>query len=315
MDGGMTLTRHPTDTSPAWRQRARVALVAVAVALLGTLPAGAEPALWRIEENGSIVYLFGTVHALKSGTDWESPKIARALADSGELWLEIADGDDPGLATEVAPLASDAAHPLSSRLSKTDLDRLDRAMTAAGLPGSSSYDSMRPWMAAVMLGLQPLLTEGYDPKLGVDETLKGEAARSGKPVRGLETSLQQMHFFADLSPAVEVEFLQSALDEVGKGPAMVHDLIGAWLQGDVARIDSLMDDDDRMKYPDLYRVLLVNRNEAWAGRIAGRIKSGGGVTFVAVGAGHLAGGDSLITALEARGIHVTRLDDGRATPD
>ena len=44
----------------------------------------------------------------------------------------------------------------------------------------------------------------------------------------------------------------------------------------------------------------------WAGRIAERLKSGPGVTFMAVGAAHLVGRDSLQKALEQRGISVAR---------
>ena len=51
--------------------------------------------------------------------------------------------------------------------------------------------------------------------------------------------------------------------------------------------------------------MLVKRNEAWAKNIAERMKQPG-VTFVAVGAGHLAGPDSLQKQLEKLGIEVQR---------
>jgi len=51
--------------------------------------------------------------------------------------------------------------------------------------------------------------------------------------------------------------------------------------------------------------MLVKRNEAWAKAIAERMKQPG-TTFVAVGAGHLAGPDSLQKQLEKLGIEVQR---------
>ena len=45
-------------------------------------------------------------------------------------------------------------------------------------------------------------------------------------------------------------------------------------------------------YPDLYRLLLVDRNQDWANQLKTKL-AGSGVSFVAVGAGHLTGPDSL----------------------
>ena len=66
--------------------------VALALSVLA-FPALAEPALWVATQGGATVYLFGTVHALKPETQWETPKIAKAFAESRELWLEADDAD------------------------------------------------------------------------------------------------------------------------------------------------------------------------------------------------------------------------------
>lgn len=86
----------------------------------------------------------------------------------------------------------------------------------------------------------------------------------------------------------------------------LNEAAGDWIGGDPEAIDRLMTEDMRKDAPALYEILLKRRNEAMADKIAERLKSGGTI-FVAVGAAHLAGRDSIQTALERRGIHVTRL--------
>jgi hypothetical protein len=115
-----------------------------------------------------------------------------------------------------------------------------------------------------------------------------------------------MHFFADLPQARQVDMLRSVLDEVANGTAEVEEIMAAWEKADLATIDKDMNQDEAEKYPDLHAVLITNRNEAWAGRIAEWLKAGKGVTFLAVGAGHLVGHDSVQEALKARGISVVR---------
>ena len=61
----------------------------------------------------------------------------------------------------------------------------------------------------------------------------------------------------------------------------------------------------KTEWPDLYEVLLVNRNADWAGQIE-TLLEGSGTLFIAVGAAHLAGEDSVQSMLRARGINVER---------
>ena len=61
--------------------------------------------------------------------------------------------------------------------------------------------------------------------------------------------------------------------------------------------------DDR----EVYETLLVRRNTNWAGQIQTML-DGSGTAFIAVGAAHLAGDDSVQAILEGRGVHVERVE-------
>jgi uncharacterized protein YbaP (TraB family) len=66
-----------------------------------------------------------------------------------------------------------------------------------------------------------------------------------------------------------------------------------------------LDDEMRRETPDLYRKLIVDRNQRWAHILAARLKVPE-VEFVAVGAAHLAGPDSVQNALSQLGIKAVR---------
>jgi uncharacterized protein YbaP (TraB family) len=63
--------------------------------------------------------------------------------------------------------------------------------------------------------------------------------------------------------------------------------------------------DMRREAPELHRVLLADRNAAWAKAIAERLK-GSGVSFVAVGAAHLVGPDAVQAELAELGVKSER---------
>lgn len=278
--------------------------------LLGAAgPAAAEPALWAARGERATIYLFGTVHLLPPDARWRSPRLDAALAESRALWLEAADVDDPAVVARLlATLGFDPAHPLSSRLTSGQLARVDAAVKAAGQPwGVAMLQSMRPWLAAVTLSTLPVLKAGLDPRAGVDAALKARATANGQPVRAFETAEQQTHFFADLPEPLQVQFLLSVAGEASEGIGKIDALLRAWEAGDTATIGRIGDEAMRDEFPRLYQVLLVGRNRAWTERIAALLANGE-TAFVAVGAAHLAGPDSVQRMLEARGVRVERVN-------
>ena len=282
--------------------------VLFALCLLLAVPAVAfaTPGLWVAKKDQATVYLFGTVHLLPSDANWSSKPLDQALDASSRLVIELTDDDPANMQALVMQYGLDTAHPLSAKLSAHDRNRLERAAEEAGLPGGvATLQSMRPWLAAVTLAMTPLIRAGMDPAQGVDKALRARMEKAGKPVEGLETAEQQLRMLADMPEPMQLSFLRQSLDEVAQGPARLRDLIDAWRRGDTDAIARIEDEDLRKDSPELYERMLVKRNQAWARAIAERMKQPG-TTFVAVGAGHLAGPDSLQQLLHKLGIEVER---------
>lgn len=278
----------------------RATLALVALLAMGAGPVFAQPSLWAIKDKDSTIYLFGTVHVLKPQTQWRSAKITKAFTEADDLVLEIADSDSKAMQPLMLRYGVDHATPLSRKLSPESYAKLRTAAEGMGL-SPAIIDIMRPWMAALTVSLTPLLQAGYDPESGVEKLLTTDARAAGKPISALETAEQQVRFFADMTPDQERELLESTLADIEEGPAKVDALVAAWAAGDQAEIERQMVDEMQRDYPDVYQLLLVERNKDWAGQLKTKL-AGSGVSFVAVGAGHLAGPDSVQAQLATLGI-------------
>jgi len=288
------------------RLRALLAIAAAGLALLGN-SAVADPALWVAKGPNATIYLFGTIHILSKDRNWRTPALTEALGKSDELWLEVADIDDNSADQAlVKRYGIDAEHPLSTQISASDLARVDAAAKSLGLPGEKPLEPMRPWLASVTLAGVFLAHAGFDPENGVERILLHDDWPAGKPVRGFETVDQQLHFFADMAPALQVSMLESMLQDLDEGPGKLDEIVRAWREGDEAKLTRLVVDEMKRPFPQLYRTLFLRRNKAWADRIATMVK-GSGVSFIAVGAGHLAGPDSVQNQLKKRGVRVDRI--------
>lgn len=301
----------------ALRFTAKAAVTAAFIYIVGNPSAAqAAPSLWVVKSPTATIYLFGTIHLLQQDQDWESPALKEALGASQELWLEVPDFEDTATARRlVTQLGFDTGHPLSTILPPKELARLQSAASAAGLPqGEATLESMRPWLAAVTLADAQILHAGYDPSAGVEHTLLQAWSGTHKPIRGFETLEQQMHFFADMPQRLQQDVLENTLDEFDEGIPKLNATVVAWMKGDQATIRRLIVDELRKPFPDLYRTLIVTRNEHWAESIDGMLKTRG-VRFIAVGAGHLTGPDSVQEKLSARGIQVQVVPADHTTPD
>jgi uncharacterized protein YbaP (TraB family) len=286
-------------------KRGLAALAILAAGAVAAFPAAADPALWVVRDEDSTIYLLGTVHVLRPDTVWRTPAIDRAMAESDALWIEVEADDPAAMQPLVARYGLDPARPLSSKLTPEQKARLDAAAAGMGASGAA-LEPLRPWLAGLTLSVGPLVKAGYDPASGVESKLKAAARAAGKPIRTLETLEQQIGFFANLPPAVELAFLLSALDEMDTGPATLDALVAAWSAGDQEALNALMVSEMAADYPELYQALLVDRNKDWAGQIQ-TLLAGKGVTVIAVGAAHLVGDDSVQVQLLARDIAVERL--------
>lgn len=279
--------------------------------LFGAAPAPqpvVHPALWKLADADTTIWLFGTIHILPAGTNWMDPAIRRAIDNSQSLTLEVVLDQDPGkVATILMSMgAAPGLPPLSERVPAEKRAQLAALVKASGVP-PTLLDGMKSWAAAVMLTGAALRQIGVDVALspGVEPQLTTLFRASDRQVDGLETAEAQLGFFNQLPESAQRAFLVSTLDDPAKARADFHAMLDAWGKGDPAAIEKTFADDPEFT-PALRDLLIRQRDRNWAEELADRMKKPGTV-FVAVGAGHLVGPDSVQKMLAARGLKVTRV--------
>ena len=269
-------------------------------------PVAAEPALWSVHDADTEIVLFGTIHALPPGTEWLSPRIARRVDAADMLVLETIIPDDRGVIAQlVTRLGYSPKLPkLDKRVAPSRRGKLDAAVRDTGL-AMGALDLMETWLAAITLGDATIVKLGLERDGGVEAALTARAHAQAKPITGLETPEQQLGYFDMLPETDQRALLDATVDDVATAQADTARLLTAWAGGDTATIAADFKDSLRAT-PVLARVLLKERNVRWAEWIAARLAKPGKV-FVAVGAAHLAGPDSVQALLAAKGIAVERL--------
>lgn len=265
----------------------------------------AHPALWRVRDHDTTIYLFGTIHVLKPGLDWFEGPVKAAFTASRTLVLELV-LPDPTLAQAIVTRYSLAAGapPLSQSVPAAERAGYAAALARLGLP-ATAFDRLKPWSAANNLTVLTLTQQGYDLNSGVERTLTAEATAVSKPIIGLETLDQQLGYFDHLPQRTQIGYLAETIDELPGAAAEIGTMVQRWAKGDPAGLARAMNASIEAS-PLLARTLLVDRNRRWADWIAARMKRPG-TLFIAVGAGHLAGGNSVLAELARRHLHPVRI--------
>lgn len=283
-----------------------LAAFAIAACGLTSAAAPARPALWKVSDPDTTIYLFGTIHVLPKDIAWRTPAFDAALNGADELVLEIADQSDKAAAAQTFRTLATSPNlpPLLDRVPADKRATLEAMLTKAGLK-PEMLDPLETWAAAVTLGAALYAGAGLTADNGVERTLSGAAQQTAKPTIGLETTAQQLGYFDALPEAAQRELLVSVVDDSKNVAAEFEKMVSAWRRGDVDAIAATFDDELR-KSPELAAVLLDRRNANWTEWLKGRLAKPG-TAFVAVGAGHLAGKGSVVERLRAAGLKVERV--------
>ena len=264
-----------------------------------------RPALWKVSDHDTTIYLFGTVHILptESTKKWLTPLILSSLKSSNQLFTEVSSELKRGEASYLAGKGM-LAPGQNLRVMMTEQDRVtyEKALGQLNIP-VEAFDGCKPWYAALMLSLHPLMQQGYSPTYGVEAVLTAQ-----KPPKTVASALETMEFQIGLFDAlpydVQLSYLRSTAKAAPDMKDTVNRMVADWLDGDADKLAELINDQDTD--PALLEKLLYARNATWADWIKQRLDQPGTV-FVAVGAGHLAGKGSVQDELRERGIGSERI--------
>ena len=268
---------------------------------LATGSARALP-LWEITGTRNHVYLLGSIHTLRAADYPLDPAIAAVLAEADVVYMEL-DMDDLDPAASASTIAALARDPRGRHLPELLGAAAWSSAVAQGQKiglDLATLAPFEPWYAAVVITQLRLAQLGFDSARGVEAHIVTSAGKSAKEIRGLETLESQLQTLDELSPAAQRRFLELTLEEAASIGDEVDDMIAAWKAGDSAALEEQMLDSVR-EQPEVYRSLILKRNEAFARAIA-KLANDSQDYLVVIGSLHLVGADSVLGMLARDGL-------------
>lgn len=267
-----------------------------------------DPALWKISDHDSDIYLFGTVHILRPDLEWRSDKVDAAFQASGTVVFEApADQSDPAKMQAMIMQygLNQGGATLSSLMSEQGRQDFNQVLAQLNIAGSAAnFEPLRPWLVSITLAALQIQATGGDPNAGVERILGAEALASGKAIAYFETDEQQMQMLSSMSPEAELYMLEDGLRQLKENPEQVSDLVTYWRAGDMDALTELLLA-SLGSQEEVYETILIARNKDWVQQLK-QMLDGSGNVFVAVGTAHLAGDHSVQDYLRKEGIKVVR---------
>ena len=263
--------------------------------------------MWQINGASNRIYLLGSVHVLRQQDHPIPTAIEKAYEDAEILIMEV-DVDD--------------LDPIEMAGMVNELGVIKDGGTLQEIMGPSLYDEAadyasqldipilmlaqtEPWLAAITIEQMMLLRFGFNPEYGIEFHLSAKAGEDSKEILGLESVREQLEFLDKLSLSAQRELLIQTLRESLNIEENLDLLINAWRHGDIDFLEENLLV-EMQRYPELYRTLVVDRNEAWVERIRNLIGEQDNYLIV-VGTLHLVGDDGVPALLSEIGITTDQL--------
>lgn len=267
------------------------------------------PAMWVVSDADTKIYLFGTFHLLPKGVAWETEAYRKAMADTAVSAIEV-DSESAYARSTISDLLrerglSPSWQTLRGVLGAQRYAKLAEVAKQYGLT-LEKVERYRPWLVMMMVELEVMQANGFKREFGVERNVLTRALAEGDKILTMETPEAQVKALATLDSHEALDGLDVSLADLANFKNKVEPLLTAWRTGDVETLDRLACASMRNTAPAAYRALIVNRNANWVDRLGGWM-NGNGTYFVAVGAAHLAGPDSVLKMLEKRGFRAARV--------
>lgn len=268
-----------------------------------------RPAIWKIADRDTTIYLFGTIHSLPPNFRWRTRVFDRIVARADTLILESIDVPGPDSDVLNLPRRVPAPPPIIRRVSRNHRAQMARFLAGLAPNAVAALDNAPTWMAAFVVQSLDDKSDSGDADTGgpgADDWLQATFGATRRPVLGIEKSADVMASLDALPERRQRALLDAALDERPRAPAQFMAPVHAWARGDVGPGSLIALETKTGSAAILGEPLIGVRNRAWSSALAARLKKRGTVLFAA-GIGHFIGAGSLIELLRARGLAVVRV--------
>lgn len=255
--------------------------------------------LWKISGNGLKYdsYLFGTIHVSCDASLDDST--IKALKTTEQLFLEI-DMNKPIEMEMMKYITMKNENKISKILNSEDFNLVDEFLIKKMKMSLKFFDSYKPFMIATML--YPSILECSIQNIE-RELIIINKNNNNKEVFGLETIKEQMEIFDQIPYEIQAEELVKMVkSDLKKDKEEIKKMIAIYKNKDIDAMQQIMDESENKITSENKKILIYDRNNKWIPTIIKIINEK--PTFIAVGAGHLAGNEGIIKLLRRNGYRV-----------
>ena len=274
----------------------------------GVLPLHANPALWRVQNGTSTVYLFGSLHILPPGYHWTTPEIESAM-NASDLFIFEVPVDEAALMDEKQFIIENGILPsrqsLRGLLSANEFQTYSAVLRRAGLK-PEQFERYRPWLAAVVVGLAYLHRDELVTLKGADDDLITYARDHSRKSLYLESIRDQMELLTAGDDSGHLKSLKTLIATLPQARSQERDLLQTWASGEAKRFTALLEGYFKDR-PEAKDFLIDRRNRNWLDTLKQSLERQNGTTMITVGAAHIGGENGLIALLCGEGYEVERV--------
>lgn len=284
-----------------------------------------KPAIWKLADEDTTIYMFGTIHFLPEKLPWRTAQFDEIVAGVDELVIETTDADfgksDAARAVLAELKAPATRAPLRERVKPENRATLDEVAAYIDLP-LTAIDAMPTWLVPFTVFFKTIESAArdgeYGKQFGVETILQAQFAEMDKPISSIEDSDAVLKSLAGLPDADQLALVDAMLEEwradkddkatpdkaLPAAPPIDPSEDIAWAKGDIEKLSVGLTKEELGA--GFYDILITKRNIAWANWLDRRMQHPGKI-LLAVGAGHFVGDDALLKYLADKGYVAERI--------
>jgi uncharacterized protein YbaP (TraB family) len=263
--------------------------------------------MWKAVSPTTTLYLVGSIHVGDKSMYPLPQEVESAFAAAQVLAVEInIKNVDKMKAMELIQKNGmySGGDSLSKHISKETSDALDDFCSKHGLP-RAGIEQLKPWVVAVTIAALSWQQAGEDPSLGIDMHFLDES-KPPQRIDELESMESQLNLFVSATEEEQQALLASTLKQGDKMNEMIKQIQAAYLSGDPAALEKIMQEQADTGSKTLTKKLLDDRNVTMAARLDEYLKSKEHA-FVVVGAAHIVGEKGVAKLLRDKGYKVDQV--------
>lgn len=266
------------------------------------------PALWRVSDEDSSVYLFGAIGLSPQGAAWRSRTVARAIDASETIWFEAPVDEPTAQAAANRIFSEEGMLPKGERLSSLLPSEAAKALPViAELSGLTmeALEPLRPWAAFVVLSSRVNTDRPGDT---IEQSILKEARGRARELRYFDTIENSLRILTAMPQPAQQRLLAQFIADFSRQRAHAPDSFEAWRTGDLAALGAHLSATLRADAPDAYELLVARRAETLANGVVAALTDDR-VAFISLSAGYVVGPDALPDRLKELGLTVERIGE------